>query len=43
MSQLIVIVLLIALAFTAGVALGCYLTAVSVSLLLEAQERQAED
>lgn len=40
MSQLILIALLIALAFTAGVALGCYLTAVSASLLLEAQDKE---
>lgn len=40
MLSTLVIVLLVALAFTAGVALGCYLTAVSASLLLEAQDKE---
>lgn len=40
MITTIALILLIALAFTGGVALGCYLTAVSASLLLEAQDKE---
>lgn len=40
MLTTLALILVIALAFTAGVALGCYLTAVSTSLLLEAQDKE---